>query len=188
MISAASIGATAQAGDAAGATACPVDQHAALEKIFVDQRVPDCTNQHDATERECSAQHQRAATDLQLRKEIEDDGDEERAGQHAGRNAGQQPREPRTLPRVVQAHRSHADEHDHGKQRAARKQRPEQPAHLVRLRVEAERHTGVRREEEDRCFDHCQHGQVQVPVMLEYSYRHFDSDPRSRPSHSASAH
>ena len=55
-----------------------------------------------------------------------------------------------------------ANSRPRGNERAGR------PADLVRLRVEAQRRSGVSAKMR-RCFNHCQHCQVQVPVMLECS-------------------
>jgi hypothetical protein len=66
------------------------------------------------------AQQQRATLDAQRRQQVDDDGDHHRAAEHAGGHARQQPGEPCSLARVVQAHRGHAHEHDSRKQQAVR--------------------------------------------------------------------
>jgi len=117
---AASVRAAAQPHDARRATARAIHKNAALEHGVVDNEIERNSHDGNRTERDHAAEKQSTALDAQRRPQIDDHGDDHCSAEDAGRNARQQAREARPLPRVVQAHGGHAHEHDSGEQQAVR--------------------------------------------------------------------
>jgi len=121
---------------------------------------------------ERGSEHQLTAIQDDRGEEVEDDCAEDGAGADACGDTRQQAGQARTLARVVQPHRGHADEHRAGEQDGLRQHRTVQAAEVAPADPRIQHHGQVGGEEKQDGFGGRQGRQRQLPVVLENSNGH----------------
>ena len=77
---------------------------------------------------------------------------------------------------MVQAHRTHQEEHDQRERESTRPHRALESLDFRKVGPEADQRGEVRREKKQQHLGHRQHGQCELPVVPEYADRHESSN------------